>query len=306
MQTETTPASIEIVEVAPRDGLQNEAMVLPAGDRAALIERAVLAGTRRIEAASFVNPERVPQMKDAEKVMAAVPRRPGVRYSGLVLNERGFARAVAAGCDEVTFVIVASETLSCRNQGVGIAEAIGAWRKVADAAHGSGMPVTVMIAAAFGCPFEGEVPPERVQCIVATALANDPAELAFADTIGCGVPCQVRDLVARVRERAPAQRLRFHFHDTRRTGIANAAAAIEAGAAALDASIGGFGGCPFAPGATGNIATEDLLYLLARSGAATTINCEATLATANWLGGLLGKPPASALARAGGFPLARR
>jgi isopropylmalate/homocitrate/citramalate synthase len=296
---------VEIVEVAPRDGLQNEAVLVSTEHKLELIRRAVAAGTRRIEVTSFVHPTRVPQMADAEAVLAGLPRLDGVRYAGLVLNERGFARAAAARCDEATFVIVASETFSQRNQGAGIAEILAQWRAVARQARAAAIPTSVIIGASFGCPFEGEVPRERVLDLVQRVAEDEPAEIAFADTIGCGVPSQVTDLVAGARALVPGVGLRCHFHNTRNTAIANAVAAVEAGVAALDASIGGVGGCPFAPAATGNVASEDLVYCLDRMGVSTGIDLERTVETARWLSEVLHKPVPSALTRAGGFPVPR-
>jgi isopropylmalate/homocitrate/citramalate synthase len=293
---------IEIIEVAPRDGLQNEPVLVSLERKLDLIRRAVEAGARRIEVTSFVNPSRVPQMADAEAVLAGVPRRPDVRYGGLVLNERGFVRAAEARCDEITFVIVASETFSQRNQGAGVAEILAHWRAVARQARAAAIPASIIIGASFGCPFEGRVPVARVLDLVQAVAEDEPAEIAFADTIGCGVPTQVTELLTRARERAPQMKLRCHFHDTRNTGIANAVAAVEAGVHALDSSIGGIGGCPFAPAATGNVATEDLVYCLERMSVATGIDLDRTIDTARWLSGELGKPVSSALARAGAFP----
>lgn len=289
-----------IVEVGPRDGLQNEPGVLPPADKAEFIRRSAEAGLRRIEAVSFVSPRSVPQLADAETVMAAVPRRPGLRYSGLVLNRRGLGRALDAGVDEINVVVVATDTFSLRNQGCTIAEMLGRWADIAGAA--GSVPATVTIAAAFGCPFEGEVPPGRVAEIARAARDGGAAEIALADTIGVGVPAQVRDLVGRVRSAAPGTPLRCHFHNTRNTGYANAFAAVEEGVEALDASTGGFGGCPFAPAATGNIATEDLLYGLHRSGVSTGVSAEVVAATAAWLGERLGRVPPALLGRAGPFP----
>jgi hydroxymethylglutaryl-CoA lyase len=290
-----------VLEVGPRDGLQNEERALSPEDRIAFITRCVEAGARRIEAVSFVNPKRVPQMAGAEEVMAGVPRREGVSYSGLVLNRRGLDRALEAGVDEVNVVVVASDTFCTRNQGCTTDEALSAWDDIAKAAADAGVPAAMTIAAAFGCPFEGETPPERVAEIARRAEAAGAFEVALADTIGVGVPAQVRDLSRRVREAAPSAALRFHFHNTRNTGYANALTAVEEGAAVLDASAGGFGGCPFAPAATGNIATEDLLYALHRSGIETGIDMEAMAATGIWLGELLGKPAPALLGRAGPF-----
>ncbi|OLT24711.1 hydroxymethylglutaryl-CoA lyase [Actinomadura sp. CNU-125] len=289
-----------VVEVGPRDGLQNEARVLTPDDKIALIERCVDAGTRRIEAVSFVNPKRVPQMAGAEEVMAGVPRREGVAYSGLVLNRRGLDRALDARVDEVNVVVPASDTFSVRNQGATVAEMLDAWDDIAAATIGAGLPVTLTIAVAFGCPFEGDVPPERIADIARRAHAA--SEIALADTIGVGVPGQVRDLTRRAREAAPGIPLRFHFHNTRNTGYANALTAVDEGVTVLDASAGGFGGCPFAPAATGNIATEDLLYALHRGGVETGIDMERVAATGAWLGELLGEPVPALLGRAGGFP----
>jgi hydroxymethylglutaryl-CoA lyase len=289
-----------IVEVGPRDGLQNEPVTLPSTDKAELIRRSAEAGLRRIEAVSFVSPRSVPQMADAEVVMAAVPRRADVRYSGLVLNRRGLGRALDAGVDEINVAVVASDTFSLRNQGCTMTEMLARWADIARAADG--VPLTLTIAAAFGCPFEGETPSGRVAEIARAARDGGAAEIALADTIGVGVPAQVRDLVQRVREAAPGTPLRCHFHNTRNTGYANALAAVEEGVESLDASTGGFGGCPFAPAATGNIATEDLLYSLHRSGVSTGVSSEAVTATAAWLGGRLGQSPPALLGRAGSFP----
>jgi hydroxymethylglutaryl-CoA lyase len=291
-----------VLEVGPRDGLQNEDRVLAPDDRIAFIARCVDAGARRIEAVSFVDPKRVPQMAGAEEVMAGVPRRDGVSYSGLVLNRRGLDRALDAGVDEVNVVLVASDTFSVRNQGSTMAEMLDAWDGIAAAAHDAGVPAGVTIAVAFGCPFEGETPPERVAEIARRAHAAGAFEIAIADTIGVGVPAQVRDLTARVRAAAPGTPLRFHFHNTRNTGYANALTAVDLGVTTLDASTGGFGGCPFAPAATGNIATEDLLYALHRSGVETGIDMDAVAETGTWLADLLGTPAPALLGRAGGYP----
>ncbi|WP_254715957.1 hydroxymethylglutaryl-CoA lyase [Actinomadura sp. WMMB 499] len=276
--------------------------MLTPDDKIAFIARCVGAGTRRIEAVSFVNPERVPQMAGAEEVMAGVPRGEGVSYSGLVLNRRGLDRALDARVDEVNVVVPASDTFSARNQGATVAEMLDAWDGIAAAAAEAGVPATMTIAVAFGCPFEGEVPPERIANIARRAHAASASEIALADTIGVGIPTQVRDLTRRAREAAPGIPLRFHFHNTRNTGYANALTAIDEGVTVLDAAAGGFGGCPFAPAATGNIATEDLLYALHRAGAETGIDMEQVARTGTWLGDLLGEPVPALLGRAGGFP----
>lgn len=295
----------EIVEVGPRDGLQNEATPVPTHLKVAMIERLIATGLRRIEAVSFVHPERVPQMADAEAVMAAVPRRPDVRYAGLVLNERGVDRAMDAGVDEVNAVVVATDTFGLRNQGADVAEMLRRWEVISSRARDTGLRTTLTIAAALGCPFEGEVRPSRVAAIAASAIAaSPPDELAFADTIGVGVPSGVRQVVALLTEVAGTIPLRVHLHDTRNTGIANAMAAIEAGVAALDASLGGLGGCPFAPAATGNIATEDLHFLFERSGLVTGIDGALLDTTAKWFAEASGIPIVSSLPRAGRFPTA--
>lgn len=293
---------VEIVEVSPRDGLQNEKTLVSTTDKIALVNRALAAGARRLEVTSFVNPKRVPQMADAEAVMAALIRPEGVGFIGLALNEKGFERAVAAGCNEVNFVVVASETFNQRNQGVGIAQTLETWTRIADIARTSGVSTSITIGASFGCPFEGEMPTSRVLEIAERVLRDRPDELAFADTIGCGVPSQVGALLRGARDLDPAVKLRCHFHNTRGTGLANVAAAVEAGVDALDASIGGIGGCPFAPAATGNVATEDVVYMLGRMGVETGLDLAALIEAAQWLEVVLDKPVASALSRAGGFP----
>lgn len=294
--------SVEIVEVGPRDGLQNEPSVLDTATKVAMIAQLVDAGLRRVEAVSFVHPGRVPQMADAEAVMAAVPRRAGISYSGLVLNRRGLDRALAAGMHEVNAVVVATDTFNRRNQGVSTDESIAAVADMTAVAHTAGVRVSVTIAAAFGCPFEGDVPRSRVVDVARRVGESGPDELALADTIGVGVPTQVTDLLGAVAEVAPGVPLRCHFHNTRNTGYANAVAALGAGVAALDASVGGFGGCPFAPAATGNIATEDLLYTLQRMGVATGVSLAAVVETAATVAAALGTPEPALLGRAGPFP----
>jgi hydroxymethylglutaryl-CoA lyase len=296
--------SVSIVEVSPRDGLQNEDAIVPTADKLALIESLAASGVRRIEAVSFVHPERVPQMADAEAVAAGLPRG-RVSWIGLVLNERGLDRAIAAGMDEVNVVVVATDTFSQRNQGVDTAEGIAAWSRIAARARAAGLRTTVTIGAAFGCPFEGEVPAARIREVIAGVAEAGPDELALADTIGVGVPAQVGALARIAASEATGIPLRWHFHNTRNTGYANAMAAAELAAGApvaLDASAGGIGGCPFAPDATGNIATEDLLYLLHRSGFRTGVDADALLPLASRLGDLLGHQVPGQLARAGWFP----
>ncbi len=293
------PARIEVMEVGPRDGLQNERTPVTTADKVALIERLVAAGLRRIEATSFVSPRRVPQMADAAEVMARVPRVTGVRYTGLVLSPTGAERAVAAECDELGYVVVASEAFAQANQGRSIADTVADWRRVAQIARGAGRRVQVTVATAFGCPFEGRVAPERVVGLVEEALAEAPDEIALADTIGVATPNAVIDLFARVGAVAKGTPLRAHFHNTRNTGYANAYAALTAGVTVLDASAGGVGGCPFAPRATGNIATEDLVYLLDGLGVAHGIDGPAVGALEGWLEERLGHPVPGQLGRAG-------
>ena len=292
---------VEVVEVGPRDGLQNEDVILDVAARVAYIGALAATGVRRIEAVSFVNPARVPQMADAEAVMAAVPRPDGVRFSGLVLNRRGLDRAVAAGVDEVNMVVVATDTFSAKNQGMTTAEAIGDTALIAAAARAAGLSVTVTVGAAFGCPFEGEVRPERVTDIVRLCADAGVTEIALADTIGVAVPRDVKTLVAAVQSETGLP-LRCHFHNTRNTGYANALTAIEAGVTALDASSGGIGGCPFAPAATGNIATEDLVYALGRSGIDAGIDMAPMLAASSYIEERLGHANPALLGRAGMFP----
>jgi len=293
---------VDIVEVGPRDGLQSEPGVLPTATKVAFIERAIAAGVRRVEVTSFVNPKRVPQMADAEAVLAALPRREGVHYIGLVLNRKGFERAAAAGCNEIGMAVVASDTFNQRNQGVTSDESIAAWLGIAKAAKEAGIRPQVTVSAAFGCPFEGEVPVQRVVDIARRVAEAEPFEIALADTIGVGVPSQVIELVGRVREAVPGVSLRCHFHNTRNTGLANAFAAVQAGVRTLDASLGGIGGCPFAPAATGNIPTEDLVYMLQRSGYPTGIDLAAAIETSKWLQEQLGRPVPGMLVKAGDFP----
>jgi len=293
---------IEIVEVGPRDGLQSEPGVVPTAVKVEFIERAIANGARRVEVTSFVNPKRVPQMADAEDVLKALVRREGVHYIGLVLNRKGFERAAAAGCNEIGMAVVASNTFNQRNNGVGTAESIDAWLEIAAAAQQAGIRPQVTVSAAFGCPFEGEVPVERVVEIVKRVAEARPFEIALADTIGVGVPAQVTEIVSRVREAVPGIALRCHFHNTRNTGLANAYAAVLAGVTTLDASLGGIGGCPFAPAATGNIPTEDLIYMLHRSGYDTGISLDGAIETGKWLQEQLGRTVPGMLVKAGNFP----
>jgi hydroxymethylglutaryl-CoA lyase len=293
---------VEIVEVGARDGLQNEPDLISTENKVALIRRAIAAGVKRLEIASFVNPKRVPQMADAEAVIESLGVVAGVTRIGLVLNARGAERALATSIDELGAVAVASDTFAIRNQGQNSAESVDVAKEIVAMAKAGGRSAQVTISAAFGCPFEGEVAPARVVAMAKSIAEARPREIALADTIGVGVPAQVKDLVARVRAVIGDIPLRAHFHNTRNTGLANAWAAYEAGVTVLDSSLGGLGGCPFAPKATGNIPTEDLAYLLARSRVETGLDLAQLIATGRWLTDLMGRPLPAMVSRAGDFP----
>ncbi|MFC5065287.1 hydroxymethylglutaryl-CoA lyase [Actinomycetospora atypica] len=293
---------VGIVEVSPRDGLQNEKALLETDAKVELITQAIAAGVRRIESASFVHPKLVPAMADAEAVMERVPRPEGVSHIGLVLNRRGFDRAVTAGVDEVNVVVPASDGFAKANQNSTTEALTEVAEEVLAEAASTGLFATVTIATSFGCPFDGEVDPDRVVEVARRSAAAGAKEIAIADTIGVGVPTQVRTLLDGVRSVAPEVITRAHFHNTRNTGFANAIAAYEWGVDWLDSSNGGIGGCPFAPAATGNIATEDLVYLLERMGAPTGLDLPALLPIAHFLSDQLGYRVPALLPRAGTFP----
>ncbi len=293
--------TVELVEVSPRDGLQDEPAPPATDAKVALIERALDAGVTRVEAVSFARPDRVPAMADAEAVMARVARRRGTRLAGLVLNERGLERALSAGVDEVNVVVLVTETFSRRNQGMGVEDAVAMWSRVAKGASAAGIGASVTLAAAFGCPYEGMVAPDRVRDLARRVAGAGASEIALADTIGCAVPPEVEVLVRAVSVDTGLP-VRVHLHNSRNTGYANALAAVDAGAAALDASIGGIGGCPFAPGATGNIASEDLVHLLDRMGIATGVSLPGLLEASRWLAETLGRPLPGQVVRSGPFP----
>lgn len=299
-------SQVQIVEVSPRDGLQNEATPVTTDQKVELITRAIAAGARRIEVTSFVNPKRVPQMADAEAVLAALPKDKDVSYIGLALNGRGFDRALAAGASEVNYVLVASDTFSQRNNGAPTLETLGGWAEVAAAARAAKIPTSVTIGASFGCPFEGEVPVARVVEVARRAAEHGVDEIALADTIGVASPADVVERFRAVAEALPGIRLRAHFHNTRNTGIANAYAAVSVGVGVLDSSLGGIGGCPFAPAATGNIPTEDLVYMLNRMKIETGIDLAAAIDAAKWLEGVIGRTNPAMLGRAGMFPPAAK
>jgi hydroxymethylglutaryl-CoA lyase len=295
---------IEIVEVGARDGLQNETAVLAAADKLDFIRRLEACGARRIEAVSFVNERRVPQMAGAEAIMQGLPHAAGRSRIGLILNRRGWERAVAARVDEANVVVCATDGFGIRNQGAGVAGQMAALADIVERQReAGGPPISVTFSVAFGCPFEGEVPQDQVTALAREAGALGVGEIALADTIGVADPWTVRKRIEAVRKAAPGARLRLHFHDTRGTGLANAFAGVEAGVRVLDASCGGLGGCPFAPAATGNIATEDLVYMLGRAGYETGYDLAGLIDAGRWIGEKIGKPPVSALSRAGGFPV---
>jgi isopropylmalate/homocitrate/citramalate synthase len=286
---------VTICEVGPRDGLQNERDVLSPETRAELVDRLAVAGLPIVEAVSFVSAERVPQMAGAEEVVERIERRDGTVYAGLALNEKGYDRLHAAGLDEVRFAVAATESFSKRNANASVEEAVAAAETVITRAGEDGLRSAATISVAFGCPFEGRIDPDAVAAIAERLRGAD--EVVLADTIGVATPKQVRSLVERV-----GSPVGFHGHNTRNTGFANAYAALEAGATTLDSSIGGLGGCPFAPRATGNIATEDLVYMLEGDGVETGVDLDALIAISAWLEGVLGRPLEGQLYRAGRFP----
>ncbi len=297
---------IELVEVSARDGLQNEPGVFPTIDKVELITRALVSGVRRIEVASFVHPGRVPQMADAEAVCAALPKRDArdVTYIGLVLNKRGALRALETQVHELGAVVSASDGFGKANQGRTADETADDAIEIIRLAKEHGRSVQATISVAFGCPFDGEIAVSRVADLARKIAAAGPREIAIADTIGVGVPNQVKALMVAVKAAAPGLPVRLHFHDTRNTAIANVWAGVEAGVTTIDASIGGIGGCPFAPNATGNVASEDVQYMLHRSGAETGVSLNGLIDTAQWLSAKMGRKLPGLVSRAGGFPKA--
>jgi hydroxymethylglutaryl-CoA lyase len=295
--------AVELVEVGPRDGLQNEAAIVSTADKLELIRRAIDYGARRIEVTSFVNPKKVPQLADAEELVAMLPERDDVTWIGLVLNRRGAERALATGrIDELGAVCVTSDSFGIRNQGQNSDESLAAAMEIVGLAKAAGRSGQITIATAFGCPFEGKVAIDRVVEMAKRAADANPREIALADTIGVGVPAQVSEMVGRVREAVGELPVRVHFHNTRGTGIANVWAAVEEGAAAVDASLGGLGGCPFAPGAAGNVATEDVIYMLEQSGIEMGITLPQVVEAAGWLSGVMGRPLPAMVSKAPAFP----
>lgn len=295
--------SVEICEVSPRDGLQNEKTLVSTRDKIELVNRAISAGIKRIEVTSFVHPGKVPQMADAEEVLAGLDRPEGVSFIGLVMNQRGLDRALAAAVQEVNVVVVASDTFAQRNQGVTSQESIAVAAALVEQARAEGIATTITVGASFGCPFEGEIPLARLEAIIRDVVAANPDELALADTIGVASPKDVDERVGLALKHMPStMRNRLHLHDTRHTGVANAVAAVAAGIQTLDSSIAGSGGCPFATNATGNVATEDLVYTFNRMGVSTGIDLDSLIESALWLETILQKPMSGAVARAGNFP----
>jgi isopropylmalate/homocitrate/citramalate synthase len=292
---------VTLCDVGPRDGLQNDPAQLEPAVRAELCDRLAAAGVPRVEAASFVNPKAVPRMAGAEDVFAALERRPGVLYAALVLNERGFDRAMAAGADEIHVAYPLSDTFASRNQNTTMEAAAAASETIVARAREAGTRVTVTLGASFGCPFEGPVDPGRVVEHAARQAAAGADEVILADTIGVGVPSQVRRLVPAVIAAVGDRPVGLHLHNTRNTGYANADAGLEAGVTVLDASVGGLGGCPFAPNATGNIATEDLVYMLDGMGVETGVDLDELIRVAEWLGGVIGRELPGLVHRAGPF-----
>jgi hydroxymethylglutaryl-CoA lyase len=293
---------VEIVEVGPRDGLQNEAQAVSTEDKLRLINRAVSAGIRRLEIASFVHPKRVPQMADAEEVVAKAPKSEDVTYIGLVMNRRGAERALATDIHQLGAIVLCSETFAQKNQGQTARETLDVASELIRLANAEGRVASVTIGSAFGCPFEGEIAEADVIEYAKRLAEVEPCEIALADTIGVADPWRVGALFDKLRDAVPGMPLRGHFHNTRNTGIANAYAAIQAGVMSIDASIGGLGGCPFAPAATGNIATEDLIYMLNRGGIETGVDLAALMDTCNWMNDVVGRQLPAMVSRAGNFP----
>ena len=299
------PTAIEFVEVGPRDGLQNEAVQITTSDKLMLITRAIDAGARRIEVTSFVNPKKVPQLADADAVCAGLPSRTGVTFIGLVMNARGAERAIATGrIDQLGAVAVASDRFAMANQGQTSAGSVDAAREIIAMASAAGLTAQATIGAAFGCPFEGEIAEDHVVSMAARIADSGPVEIALADTIGVGNPAHVARLVERVRRAISPLPVRVHFHNTRNTGLANVWAAVQAGARVVDASLGGLGGCPFAPGAAGNVPSEDVVYMLERAGVATGMNLDCLVEASGWLSQVIGRKLPGMVAQAPTFPVA--
>ncbi|MDG2228794.1 MAG: hydroxymethylglutaryl-CoA lyase [Gammaproteobacteria bacterium] len=295
-------SKVSLLEVGPRDGLQSEPKILPTDVKRDFIIKTMDAGIKQIEVTSFVHPKKVPQMADAEKLVESLPDRDDVSYIGLIMNQRGFERARDCGIDEVGMVIVSTDTYNMKNQNVVTQESIDNWLRIASDAKSAGIRTNVIIACSFGCPYEGEVDPELIASIAEKVLEGEPNILGLADSVGVAVPNQVKKTFSLIKELAPNIPLRTHLHNTRNTGLANAAAAIEAGVTIIDASTGGIGGCPFAPKATGNIPMDDLLYLLDRSGIETGVNLKKIVSNSEWLEEKLEHSVPAMVPKAGIFP----
>ena len=293
---------IEIIDVAPRDGLQSQSVIVDTQTKIKLISRLIDAGVKRMEVVSFVNPKRVPQMADADELLRSLPVHEDVSYIGLVLNMRGFERALETSINEINCVVVASDTFNQRNQGATTEQTMTTIEEIAKQNASSSLAAGVTIGASFGCPFEGEVPVAKVVSLAGRLADMGFREIALADTIGAAGPSDVAKVVSAVRDAVGDVKLRCHFHNTRNTGVANAYVAIQEGVRILDSSCGGVGGCPFAPAATGNVATEDILYMIQRMGFETGVDVNRIIDTAKWLEGPLGAEMPSMLARAGLFP----
>ena len=294
---------IEICDVGPRDGLQSETRLWSVEERVQFIDKLSATGVSRIEAVSFVNPKRVPQMGNAEAVMAGITRNSAVSYAGLALNVRGVDRAIEAGVNEIRYVVVASETFNQKNQGASVEMTMAGYSEISNRVREAGIKLSCTIGASFGCPFEGEVSVERVISLAKELVDGGAVEVGLADTIGAAVPTQISSLIAGVREAVGASiSLGCHLHNTRNTGFANAAAAAIAGIDFLDASVGGIGGCPFAPQATGNIATEDLCFMLRNMGFQTGVDLEKLIAVAKWIEDFFDNPLPGQVMKAGLFP----
>lgn len=295
----TMPSRVTITEVGPRDGLQNEGAYVEPARKVELIDRLAAAGLRRIEATSFVHPKAIPQLRDAAAVMAALPRRAGVTYTVLVPNEIGAGNAIAAKADELATVVAASETMNQKNVNRTIAESLAGFEGVAALAAKAGVPWVGYVSTAFGCPYEGGVPPATVIEVAKRIRALGARGIALGDTIGAGNPRQVKALVRTFRDALPDTPLRIHFHDTRGTGLANVLAALGEGVDHFDGSLGGLGGCPYAPGAAGNVATEDMVYMLEQMGIETGVDLRALIGVAQWAEALVGRPLPGRVKQAG-------
>lgn len=294
----TVPARVRIVEVGPRDGLQNEAAPIATADKVAFVDRLSAAGHAAIEVSAFVSPTWVPQMADAADVFAGIARRPGTRYTALVPNLAGLERAIDARVDEIAIFAAASESFSARNINQTIRASLDTYRGVCAAARDAKLPVRAYVSTAFGCPFEGVVAPAAVADVAAALVEMGAYQVAVSDTIGIAHPAQVPTVLEAVTRRVPLDRLALHFHDTRGTALANVLVALQHGVTTFDASAGGLGGCPYAPGATGNLATEDLLYMLDGFGIETGVSLEKTLEASRFIEPKLGHPLASRYAAA--------